>query len=282
MVPPHDDATVEVSASLRMTFLEPSELALAISPAASAGRRDVESLLVLADGRQLGDGDISRVDAGGTELVVVTAPAGPVAVDYHAVVHRGDPGTQELSPAEAAAERIVALRPSRYAPSDDLAGFATGQFDRAAPPAELAPAVARWVFAHVAYLPDATRPTGTAADTLLANAGVCRDFAHLTVALCRALNIPARMTSVYAPGLSPMDFHAVAEVLVDGIWQVLDATRLAPRQTLVRIATGRDAADTAFASTLRGDVQLDELTVTAVAHTEQLPFDDHEAPIRLR
>src|SRR5690606_7319857 len=120
--------------------------------------------------------------------------AGPVAVDYHAVVHRdAGPAGATTDPTTVAAERTGALRPSRYAPSDQLAGFATGHFDQAAPPAEVATAIAGWVFGHVAYQPDATQPTGTAADTLLANAGVCRDFAHLTVALCRAVGIPARM-----------------------------------------------------------------------------------------
>ena len=89
-----------------------------------------------------------------------------------------------------------------------------------------------------------------------ANAGACRDFAHLTIALLPGPRHPARLVAVYAPGLTPMDFHAVVEARVDGDWQVLDPTRLAPRSSLVRIATGRDAADTAFATTLAGDAEL--------------------------
>ena len=88
-------------------------------------------------------------------------------------------------------------------------------------------------------------PTDDAIDTLLAGEGVCRDFAHVCITLCRFLDIPARYVGVYAPGLSPMDFHAVFEAAVDGHWYVFDATRLAPRQTMLRISTGRDAADTA-------------------------------------
>ena len=79
--------------------------------------------------------------------------------------------------------------------------------------------------------------------------------------------------SVYAPGLSPMDFHAVAEALVDGVWQVVDPTLLAPRSSLLRIATGRDAADTAFLSSYGGDVRLDVVAVTAVVDGD-LPGDD--------
>jgi transglutaminase-like putative cysteine protease len=101
---------------------------------------------------------------------------------------------------------------------------------------------------------------------------VCRDYAHLVIGLLRALDVPARLAAVYAPGLDPMDFHAVAEAYVEGAWHVVDATTLAPRSALVRIATGRDAADTAFLSSYGGNVTLDAIEVMAVA--DVLPFDD--------
>ena len=81
-------------------------------------------------------------------------------------------------------------------------------------------------------MPGSSDPIDGAVDTLLAGAGVCR--AHLVVAVLRAVNVPARVVSVYAPGLSPMDFDAVGEAFVDGQWRVVDGTLLAPRQTLVR------------------------------------------------
>jgi transglutaminase-like putative cysteine protease len=109
-------------------------------------------------------------------------------------------------------------------------------------------------------------------DTLLAGAGVCRDFAHLAVALLRAVNVPSRVVSVYAPGLYPMDFHAVAEAFVEGQWRVVDGTLLAPRQSLVRIATGRDAADIAFLDNHKGAIELSKLTVTAIVDGD-LPRD---------
>lgn len=102
--------------------------------------------------------------------------------------------------------------------------------------------------------------------------GVCRDFAHLCIALLRARGVPARLVSVYAPGLDPMDFHAVCEAYVDGRWCVVDSTALAPRSSLVRIATGRDAADTAFLSTIYGWAELTDVEVTATVDT--LPSDD--------
>ena len=109
---------------------------------------------------------------------------------------------------------------------------------------------------------------------------MCRDFAHLTVALCRAVGVPARFVSVYAPGVSPMDFHAVAEVATEGRWEVVDATQLAPRPTLVRIATGRDAADTAFATTTDGSAELISYGVTAFTDGD-LPADDHTRRVEL-
>jgi transglutaminase-like putative cysteine protease len=108
---------------------------------------------------------------------------------------------------------------------------------------------------------------------MLQRHGVCRDYAHLVIALLRGLDVPARLAAVYAPGLDPMDFHAVAEAVVDGQWRVVDATLLAPRSSLVRIATGRDAADTAFLSTYGGAADLLEYGVTAIIDG-YLPTDD--------
>lgn len=124
-------------------------------------------------------------------------------------------------------------------------------------------AVVAWVSAHVTYLSGSSLPTDGATDTLLKRRGVCRDFAHLVVALLRACDMPARLVSVYAPRLKPMDFHAVAEAYVDGAWHLLDATRLAPREGMLRIATGRDATDTAFLSSYGGALTLRSMTVTA-------------------
>jgi hypothetical protein len=85
---------------------------------------------------------------------------------------------------------------------------------------------------------------------------------------------------VYAPGLSPMDFHLVVETAIDGHWRVWDATRLAPRQSLIRIATGRDAADTALATTLSGALTVTGMQITAVAPGD-LPTDDHAGLVTL-
>ena len=138
-----------------------------------------------------------------------------------------------------------------------------------------------WVGTRLNYVPGSSDPIDGAVDTLLAGNGVCRDYAHLVVALLRAVNVPARLVSVYAPGLSPMDFHAVAEGFVDGYWRVVDATCLAPRQTLVRIATGRDAADTAFLDNHKGSIDLTSMTVTATSDGD-LPRDVIDELVSIR
>jgi transglutaminase-like putative cysteine protease len=147
------------------------------------------------------------------------------------------------------------------------------------PRGELVAAVAGWVHRRLFYVAGASRPVDTAVDTLLSGQGVCRDYAHLTITLLRALEIPARLVAVYAPGLSPMDFHAVVEADVDGTWCVVDPTRLAPTSSLVRICSGRDAADTAFLSLFGGLARFRTMNVTA-ATAGPLPVPD-DAPFPL-
>ena len=137
---------------------------------------------------------------------------------------------------------------------------------------DLLDAVSSWVGSRLSYVAGSSKPIDGAVDTYLSRQGVCRDYAHLVIALLRGLNVPARLAAVYAPGLHPMDFHAVAEAFVDGSWWAVDATTLAPRPTLLRIATGRDAADTAFLSTLTGSLTLHSVEVGATV--DELPGDD--------
>ena len=166
---------------------------------------------------------------------------------------------------------MIYLRPSRYCESDSLTPTARSEFSGLSGH-ELLSAVTLWVWNKLRYVPGSSLVTDGAARTLMARRGVCRDYAHLVIALLRALDVPARMAAVYAPGLSPMDFHAVAEAYIDGEWWVVDATRLAPRQSMLRISTGRDAADIAFLTNHWADLRLDALNVLAVV--DELPLDD--------
>jgi transglutaminase-like putative cysteine protease len=186
------------------------------------------------------------------------------------------PATRAIPP--TVFDRIVAMRPSRYCPSDRLGGYAA-RYRRADELATVRAIVAD-VHDSLVYDATATSPTTDAIDTLLAGRGVCRDYAHLTAVLCRAVDVPARVAAVYAPGLDPMDFHLVVETAVADEWLVWDSTRLAPRQSLIRVATGRDAADVALGTVLSGTAELVEMAITAVADGD-LPTDDHEMLVRL-
>ena len=109
----------------------------------------------------------------------------------------------------------------------------------------------------------------SACDVLVQRAGVCRDFAHVALTLCRALSIPARYVSGYAVGLNPPDFHGFFEAYLGTRWYLFDATRMAPRDGLVRIGTGRDAADAAFATVI-GAATLKDMTVSAQELTDEI------------
>ena len=121
---------------------------------------------------------------------------------------------------------------------------------------DLIAAVSDFVATSTTYTPGLSHGTDSAVTTLMTGQGVCRDYAHVVIALLRAMDMPARYAACFAPGLQPMDFHAVAEAYLDGAWYVIDGTRLANRRSLVRIATGRDAADCAFLSYHGGYVGL--------------------------
>ncbi|WP_029287978.1 transglutaminase family protein [Cellulomonas sp. HZM] len=253
-----------VTSHLSLDVRAPLELILSVAVADGAYDRS-EQLAVRHDDGPLDALEIKTSHGGRVHRVL--APAGRVVVDYSAVVH----GQADV-PAVDDVDLVEYRRPSRYADSDRLLAFARDQF-RGLAGSELLDAVVDWVHGHVTYLSGSSLPTDGATDTLLKRRGVCRDFAHLVVALLRACDTPARLTSVYAPGLKPMDFHAVAEAYVDGTWLVVDATRLAPLGSLLRIATGRDATDTAFLSYYGGSLTLRAMTVTASTHGEQPTTD---------
>lgn len=143
---------------------------------------------------------------------------------------------------------IPYLFPSRYCQSDRLARFAWDLFGKIDQPYKKVLTIVDWIHDNVEYLRGSTDSETSAYDTVTQRTGVCRDFAHLGIALCRALSIPARYFTGYAYELEPPDFHACFEAYIGGQWLVFDPTRLASLNGLVRIATGRDAADSAVAS----------------------------------
>ena len=260
-----------VSTHLDFDLGGPAKLILAIA-AAQGSPFERESLVITIDGRPVQPAEL--VDVTGNRLHVVEVPGSQVVLDYEAVIN----GQAAPAPIDEF-DLITYLRPSRYCESDTLAPTAASHFAGLADQ-ELLAAVAGWVADQLSYVAGSSLPTDGAVRTLLARRGVCRDFAHLCIALLRALNTPARMAAVFAPGLSPMEYHAVCEAYVAGGWYVVDATRKAPRQSLVRVATGRDAADTAFLTNVGGAVTLNDLQVTAVV--DDFGTDDGNQLLQLR
>jgi transglutaminase-like putative cysteine protease len=197
------------------------------------------------------------VDQSGSRLHRFTGEAGRLEVRYEATVdgQAAARGTSDL-------EAITYLRPSRYCQSDEVFQQARRQF-RGLAGHDLISAVSEFVATSTTYTPGLSQGTDSAVTTLMTGQGVCRDYAHVVIALLRAMDMPARYTACFAPGLQPMDFHAVAEAYHDGAWYVIDATRLANRRSLVRIATGRDASDCAFLSYHGGYVGLQRMRVDA-------------------
>jgi transglutaminase-like putative cysteine protease len=239
-----------------------------------------ESLVIRQAGRELSPTEIAAPD--GSRLHLLTGEPGPLELRYRAVVTG-----PAAKPATGVLDRITYLRPSRYCQSDEVFSQARRQF-RGLAGAELLTAVEDFVATSTTYAPGMSQGTDSAVTTLMTGQGVCRDYAHVVIALLRAMDVPARYTACYAPGLQPMDFHAVAEAFLDDSWYVLDATRLADRRSLVRIATGRDAADCAFLSYHGGAVDLDRLHVDAAGVArdaapadEGNARDDHRALVRL-
>jgi transglutaminase-like putative cysteine protease len=266
--------TRNVACELDVDITDPTTLEFQIAVAPHPDAEIRESLTFTMDGNAVQPREISG--AHGNRIHKMDIPVGNLKVEYSAtIVGRTDPAPvtdYDLS---------MYLRPSRYAEADKFYGFAATEFGQYADSTTLLEHVAAWVGGRLNYVPGSSDPIDGAVDTLLAGAGVCRDFAHLVVAMLRAVNVPARLVAVYAPGLSPMDFHAVAEAFVEGQWRVVDATLLAPRQSLVRIATGRDASDTAFLANHKGAIVLNSMNVTAIVDGD-LPRDSIDQLVSIR
>lgn len=266
-----------LTAELDLQLSGPVDVILQIAASRTASMRE-ELLSITLEGRELPATEILDPPAvtSGSRIHRIAGEAGTIAVRYRAVVDGiADPGpTNEL-------ETITYLRPSRYAQSDEVFAHARRQF-RGLQGRELVSAISDFVATSTTYAPGLSLGTDSAVTTLASGQGVCRDYAHLVIALLRAMDVPARYAACYAPGLRPMDFHAVAEAYLDGAWHVVDATRLSNRRGLVRIATGRDAADCAFLSFYGGNVALTHLRVDAEVAGGDGAFDDparddHEA-----
>lgn len=193
----------------------------------------------------------------GNRYLRLRAGPGPVAVRYGATVdidhHRQSPALLDEPPiAKIPLQVLPFIYPSRYCEADRLTRFAGREFGHLRPGYWRVQAVRDWVRQRTVFAPGTSNSSSSAMDTLVGQVGVCRDFAHLMIALCRAINIPARFVSGIdygaAPHLGPPDFHAYVEVFLGDRWYLFDPTGITAPMGLVRIGTGRDAADVSLAT----------------------------------
>lgn len=238
---------LKVVATLVYRFDHETPVIVAIEPARSADQTILSDRLLVDQGAEL----IRDLDAETGMRRFRTVLSGQVSIQYQGTIDNGarrllHADARQHAWAELPAEVLPYLLPSRFCPSDNLMRFAQREFSDIEAGGAKVLAVVDWLQEHVDYVAGVSNAQTTAEQTFIDRAGVCRDFSHLGIALCRALNLPARAVSVYAADLDPPDFHAVFEVFLDGRWWLVDPTRLAPIEGMVRIAAGRDAADIAF------------------------------------
>jgi transglutaminase-like putative cysteine protease len=193
----------------------------------------------------------------GSRYMRLKAEPGVLAIRYDATVdivhHTESPARLEEVPiAQLPPEVLPYIYPSRYCQSDRLHKFATREFGHLRQGYWRVQTIHDWVRQRTRFLTGSSNGSTSALDTIVEQVGVCRDFAHLMIALCRAVNIPARFISGIdygaAPELGPPDFHAYVEVFLGDRWYLFDPTGISPPMGLVRLGTGRDAADVSFAT----------------------------------
>jgi len=200
-------------------------------------------------------------DSFGNRCTRLVAPAGRIAIRSRGVVRdsgefeTADKTARQTPGEELPDDALVYLLASRYCETELLSQIAWNLFGNVAPGWSRVQAICDYVHNHVRFDYQQARATRTAWETFNERAGVCRDFTHLAIALCRCMNIPARYCTCYLgdigtpPVDSPMDFAASFEAYVGGRWQMFDPRNNVPRIGRILIARGRDAADVAIATT---------------------------------
>ena len=211
-------------------------------------------------------------DRFGNIMTRVLAPAGPLFFSADFLIHdSGEPEPSYLHAGQTPVELLPGealefLQASRYCETDEMMALAWGEFGGAQPGWARVQAIVDWTHQVLAYDYSRARPTRTARQSYDERTGVCRDYAHLAITLCRCMNIPARYCTGYlgdigVPPLPPaMDFHAWFEVYLDGAWHVFDARHNERRIGRILIARGRDAADVPISTTF-GATWLTEFSV---------------------
>ena len=242
---------LEISASLNYRLSEPVDLMLQIEAANGHGQR------VLGASLDVGAPEfVARVPAadGICEPIWLRAE-GSLRAEYRARVEIDRPDTDFRSLAAVPLHRLPAgaipyLNESRYCPSNKFHAFVERRFGDHEGGAKIG-RMRDWIESRFTYVSGSSDAETGALDSFVERRGVCRDYAHVMIALARAAHIPARRASAYALRVAPQDFHAVAEVYLDGDWHLVDATGMARASEMARICVGRDAADISFLTAYR-------------------------------
>jgi transglutaminase-like putative cysteine protease len=242
----------EVNASLGYRVTAPTTFIFNISVLRNLHQQVIEESFIVDPAIQYQE--LQRTNEGNRfiRMQVMVVPM-DIFISYRAVVNTSwTVIPQQYQTAENVAylepSILKYLNPSRYCQSDKLARLANNKFGNIENPYSKVIELTGWINRNVEYLSGSTNSETSAYDTVTQQAGVCRDFAHLGIALCRALTIPARYFTGYAFQLDPADFHACFEAYLGGKWILFDATGLAPLNGLVKVGNSRDAADVPVAS----------------------------------
>jgi len=235
-----------IHAQLDYNFAHPTDVLLQLEAAAIPEQSIEAANIAVSENRHF-----ARVPAQDTigERIWLRVQ-GRLTVDYQATVSINRLLTDCLSlpavpPHQLPGETVQYLMASRYCPSDQFQNFVDAEFGGLEGGARVI-AMRDWIEKKFAYVPGVSNAGTTALETFVMRQGICRDFAHVMITLTRASGIPARMASVYALGVEPQDFHAVAEVFLGGEWHLVDPTGMAQEAAMAKIGIGRDAADVAF------------------------------------
>ena len=244
--------TLEIFSELQYQVYLPTTFIFSIQASRSESQVIIEEKLVteplITPEEIMGEDGVSRfirlrVEANSRFMIRYKAE---VDIDYNIIHQRKLSHTVPVNKLDA--NEMHYLFPSRYCQSDKLQKLASKEFGGVESAYGKVSAITEWIYNNVEYISGATNSSTSAHDTLTERVGVCRDFAHLGIALCRALTIPARYFTGYAYNLNPPDFHACFEAYIGGEWVFFDPTKLVPVNGLVKIANGRDAGDAAVAS----------------------------------
>ena len=250
----------DLSIALDYTVLTPSDFVFIIQPTNTAHQRVTWERLSI-EPEMAWEEQVEGMPP--NRHLRLRAEPGSLRLRYEAIVdlvhHFELPvDVPEVAIADLPADVLKYIYPSRYCQSDHLVSVAMQEFADMPPGYARVEAIYRWVRSRVRFQVGASQSTTSAVETYESCQGVCRDFAHLMITLCRALNIPARFVTGIDygadPALGPTDFHCYVEAYLGDRWYLFDPSGISPRMGLLRIGTGRDASDVAFA-TIFGSVQ---------------------------